>query len=70
MFRFVMSRLYDYTVNSHMLNENWRRGKRVVFSSELIKKRRETHVKVKVKFTLKRATKTQKGSRGVALLFP
>jgi hypothetical protein len=53
-----------------MLNEDWRRGKRMVFSSELIKKRREIHVKVKVKFTLKQATKTQRGSRGVALLFP
>ena len=27
-------------------------------------------VKVKVKFTLEQATKTQRGSRGIALLFP
>jgi hypothetical protein len=27
-------------------------------------------VKVKVKFTLEQATKAQKGSRGIALLFP
>jgi len=27
------------------------------------------NVKVKVKFTLEQATKTQKGSRGIALLF-
>jgi hypothetical protein len=28
-----------------------------------------THVKVKVKFTLEQATKVQRGSRGIALLF-
>jgi len=27
-------------------------------------------IKVKVKFTLEQATKTQKGSRGITLLFP
>jgi polyisoprenoid-binding protein YceI len=53
-----------------MLNENWRRGERVVFSSEQAKKRGEMQVKVKVNFTLKQATKPQRGSRGVALLFP
>jgi hypothetical protein len=29
----------------------------------------ESGVKVKVKFTLEQATKAQKGSRGIALLF-
>jgi hypothetical protein len=29
----------------------------------------ESHVKVKVKFTLERATKAQRGSSGIALLF-
>jgi len=52
-----------------MLNENWRRGERVVFSSEQAKKGREIQVKVKVNFTLKQATKPQRGSRGIALLF-
>jgi hypothetical protein len=53
-----------------MLNENWRRGKRVVFSSEQIQKRREIQVKVNVNFTLKQATKLKRKSRSVALLFP
>jgi hypothetical protein len=30
---------------------------------------RETKVKVKVKFTLEQATKTQRGIRGITLLF-
>jgi hypothetical protein len=57
-------------VKSHILDENWRRVQRVVFRSEQIKKRREIQVKIKVKFTLKQATKPQKGSRSIALLFP
>jgi len=40
-----------------------------VFSSEQIKKRREIKVKVKVNFTLTQATKPQRGSRGIGLLF-
>ena len=64
-----MSRLCNYAVKLHMLNENWRRGERVVFSSEQAKKGREIQVKVKVNFTLKQATKPQRGSRGIALLF-
>jgi hypothetical protein len=52
-----------------MLNENWRRGERVVFSSEQAQKGSEIQVKVKVNFPLKQATKPQSGSRGVALLF-
>jgi len=65
-----MSRLCNYGVKQHMLGENWRRGERVMFSSEQIKKRREIQVKVKVKFTLKQATKPQRESRGIVLLFP
>jgi hypothetical protein len=38
------------------------------FRSELIVK--YFKVRVKVKFTLEQATKAQKGSRGIALLFP
>jgi hypothetical protein len=55
-----------------MLDENWRREERVVFSSEQIKKRREIQgkVKVKIKFNLKQAMKPERGSRGIALLFP
>jgi hypothetical protein len=49
-----------------MLDEKWRRGEKVVFSSEHIKKKREIQVKVKVNvkinFTLKQATKPQSGS--------
>jgi hypothetical protein len=54
-----------------MLDEKWRRGERVMFSSEQIKKRGEiqVQVKVKVKFNPKQATKPQRGSRGIALLF-
>jgi polyisoprenoid-binding protein YceI len=57
-----MSRLCNYVVKAHMLDENCRRGERVVFSSEQTKKMREVQVKVKVKFTLKQVTKPQSGS--------
>jgi hypothetical protein len=30
----------------------------------------QTYIKVKVKFTLEQVTKAQRGSRGIALLFP
>ena len=56
LFRFVLPSLCNYAVTSHMLDENWIRRERVVFSSEQIKKKREIQVKVKVKFTLKQAT--------------
>jgi hypothetical protein len=52
-----------------MLDEKWRRGERVMYTSEQIKKRREIQVQVKVKFIPKQATKPQRGSRGIALLF-
>jgi hypothetical protein len=45
-------------------------GEGMVYSSEQIKKRREMQVKGKVKFTLKQATKTQRRSRIIAVLFP
>jgi hypothetical protein len=35
-----------------------------------IRKISKVKVKVKVKFTLEQATKAQRGSRGIALLFP
>jgi hypothetical protein len=53
-----------------MLDESWRREGRVMFSTEQIKKWREIQVKIRVKFTLKQSTKPQRGSRGIALLFP
>jgi hypothetical protein len=65
-----MSGLCNYVVKSHVLDENCRRGERVVFSSEQIKNTREIQVKVKVKFILKQATKPQRGSRVITLLFP
>jgi hypothetical protein len=37
-----------------------------MYSSEMIRFK----VKVKVKFTLEQATKAQRGSRGIAVLFP
>ena len=70
LFRFVMSRLCNYAVMSHMSDESWRRGYMVVFMSEKIKKRREIQVKVKVNFTLKQATNLHRESRGIAVLFP
>jgi len=39
---------------------------RTLFS---LNRRSETEIKVKVKFTLQQATKAQRGSRGIALLF-
>jgi hypothetical protein len=36
----------------------------------LKKKKKKQMVKVKVRFTLEEATKAQRGSRGISLLFP
>jgi hypothetical protein len=44
-----------------MLDEKWRRGERVMFSSEQIKERREIQVKVKVKFTQNRPRSPREG---------
>jgi len=44
--------------------------KRMEYSTLLKGTWRSVWVKVKVKFTLEQATKTQRGSRVIALLFP
>jgi hypothetical protein len=42
----------------------------VVSLNSSLNKGENVKVKVKVKFTLEQATKNQRGSRGIALLFP
>jgi len=53
-----------YIITRHFLNFILKISPTSAYTSQL-----DNNMKIKVKFTLEQATKTQRGSRGIALLF-